>query len=416
MNPMKIIASLLLCASGLLLLTGSQVLASGFHTAEFSASHVGQATAGLTLTENAGVVATLPAGMVRLDEGAHALAGATYFVSDFSYTTENGESGSTTSAPVLGPHLYGVYNTGSLAFGMGQYFPFNVDIQYADDWEGRSELTQEKLIVGYTALTAAMGIGDSSSIGLAINAVSGWAKLKQTIRVSPGVEVPLELGGTGETIGYQASYLFQSENLTFAASHAPGYTLEIDGTVAFETSHVPGLTASFPDGNGGVDISLPSVTEVGVAYHDRLKDPNYGVELNLVQTGWSTYEELVIRFETGKPAPTRVLERNWSDTLGIKVGGNYVISRSGDSSHKVRGGYYSDESAAPANTLDPAVPDGAGRDEVGLGYGYKSGTLILDAAAFLVHFRSSKTSGDNPFPASYGGDVWIYSLSAGMGF
>ena len=52
---------------------------SGFHTAEYHAAYFGQALSGITMTENAGVIATLPAAMVRVAEGDHVLDGLTHF-------------------------------------------------------------------------------------------------------------------------------------------------------------------------------------------------------------------------------------------------------------------------------------------------------------------------------------------------
>lgn len=399
-------------ALGALLLLAGPAWGSGFATSEHYAGYIGQATAGMTLMENAGVVAHLPASMVRLEEGGHAMGGLVYFDPKFDWEAE-GKSGSTVTDDVISPHGFGVYNRGQYALGLGVYFPYNVDIEYPSDWPGREELVREKLVVGYTALAGAYAFNEDFSAGVTVNFINAWANLKRRIVVAPGTEIPVELGGTADTVGGSASVLYHSDHWSVGLRHSPKYTLEIDGKVKFDTSAAPGLASSFPDGGGSVDLLMPSVTDFAVSYHDRRSDPDYMVELNLVRTGWSNFRELRIRFASGKPAAESVAERNWKDTLGIKLGGNYVFSRSGDTSHRVRAGIFRDEGMAPARTLDPAVPDTDGRMEYAVGYGYKQGGFFVDASYFYIDFLEAKASADNPFPATYDGQVNIYAVSGG---
>ena len=393
------------------------VQASGFHTAEFHTAYVGQATAGVTLTENAGVVAQLPAGMVRLDEGNHALGGFNQYVPKFDYTaTNSGETGSTTTDPITGPFAYAVHNAGKWAAGAGLYFPFNVVIQYPDNWAGRSILTKEEVNVGYFALTGAYALNDDLSFGLAVNFIGSRVRLQQTQVVAPGTEVPTTLGGTTENLGGQFSLLYDQEHWRLALAHSPKYTISGEGNAQFDTSANPSLTSTFPDGGVKVTLLMPSVTELGVAWKDQRKDPDNSVELGILRTGWSNFSEIHIQFTSGKPQPDVVLPRRWKDTTGVKVGGYHVLSRSGTVSHRIRAGVYVDQSPIPADTLEPGVPDGAGRNEFAVGYGYRSGNLSAEAAVFQINFKDSQTGGDNPFPAKYGGAVTIYSFDLGYKF
>lgn len=401
-------------AAALWLALAGAAWGAGFQTAEYHAAYVGQATAGLTLLENAGMVAHLPSGMVRLPEGQYVLGGATYFVPEFEYKAlESDETGTTTTEPILGPHGFGIYNRRDWAVGAGVYFPFNVDAEYKDTWAGRDQFTRERLIVGYTSLAGAYAINDELSVGGAVNFVDAWVQLKRRVIVSPGAEIPVELGGTGDAIAYSASVLYHTDNWSVGLTHNPKYTLQIDGTADFDTSAVPAsLAQNFPDGGAKVDLLLPSTTELGISYHDRREDPDYFIELNFLRSGWSNFRELRIDFD--QPSlPDSVAERNWNDTLGIKLGGNYVVARQGDVAHRLRAGYYRDQGPAPSETVDPAVPDAEGRNEYAIGYGFANASLTVDVAYFYVDFNESKTSGDNPFPAEYDGKIDIYSLSVG---
>lgn len=405
-----------LVLGALLLATGS-ALASGFHTGEYHAAYTGQATAGLTLTENAGVVAQLPAAMVRLPEGTHALGGLNYYVPKFDYTaTETGETGSTITDPILGPFAYGAYNGGSWAMGAGLYFPFNVDIEYPADWAGRRLLTREQLNVGYFSVTGAYALNEDLSLGLAVNFIGARVVLDQTQVVSPGTEVPTELGGSAQTTGYGASALYELDHWSVGFTYSPGYDIEGEGKARFDTAQEPALASLFADGDVKVTLHMPSLAELGVAYKEKRRDPDYTVELSVIRTGWSRYSDIKVQFTSGLPQSEQVLKRGWKDTTGVKVGGNYVFSRSDSTSHRVRGGIYLDQSPIPATTLEPSVPDGEGRTDVALGYGFRSGPLAVNASYFLIMFKDSQTAPPNEFPAKYGGTVPIYAVDVGYQF
>jgi len=160
------------------------------------------------------------------------------------------------------------------------------------------------------------------------------------------------------------------------------------------------------------------VTELGVSWKESRRNPLYFLELTVIRTGWSHFKELRIKFDTGRPQPESVSPRNWDDTIGIKLGGNWVLSREGDTDHLIRGGIFIDESPVPANTLEPGVPDGEGRNEIAIGYGYKSGGFLLDVSYFIVDPKESQTTldGSNEFPARYDPFIQIFAVSAGYRF
>jgi len=399
-----------------LLALAQSAMGAGFQTAEHYAAYVGQATAGLLLTENAGVVASLPAGMVRLETGLHVMAGITHFTPSSTYDTGT-ESGSTITEPVVGPHVYAVQHYGgNIAVGAGKYFPFNVDVEYKDDWQGAHIFTREKLIVAYNSLSGAYAINDNMSVGGSLNLIEGWVQLNQVLTVMPGTTVPVTLGGTTQDFGFNASFMYQSDNLSVGLNYQPQKTLHFEGSVDFDTSQAPGLSATFPDGGASVDIPLPSVLDLGVAWHDKASDPDMMVELNIVQAGWSAFKEIKIVFDKGLPYPSSVAERHWKDTLGIKIGGNYALSRSGGATHRLRAGFFKDEGVAPTDYVDPAVPDANGRTEFAVGYGFKTDAFFVDAAYFVVDFAESEASPTNEFPAKYKMQVNIFSISGGTKF
>ncbi len=157
---------------------------------------------------------------------------------------------------------------------------------------------------------------------------------------------------------------------------------------------------------------MPSITEIAASLKDRQQDPNYFVELAVLLTGWSNFREIRV-VNTDDNSTTENIEKDWDDTMGIKLSGNYVVSRAGGAAHRVRAGLFLDESPIPAETLAPDVPDGEGRQEIAFGYGYATDSFTFDASYFLIDFEDS-TSTDPDFPANYSGDVQILSASVGF--
>ncbi|MDH5752095.1 MAG: outer membrane protein transport protein, partial [Deltaproteobacteria bacterium] len=283
----------------------------------------------------------------------------------------------------------------------------------------RHLLYEEVLTVGYQNLSGAYSINDQISVGGGLNFVGAWVQLKQKIPIAPGVEIPVVLGGTASTTAFSLSGFYDNGSVAAGLTYSPGYVLNGEGNVQFDTSAAPGFTPMFPDGGVQVDIPIPSLLEMGVSWRNKPKDHDYQLELDVVRTGWSAYKELRIKFTSGMPVSETVQEKNWKDTMAYKLGGNYSFLRSETSVHRLRGGVMIDESPIPANTLDPAVPDGTGRFNFAFGYGFSSGELDLELGYLVSKFKASKAEpdpGSDLLPARYRGRVFVTSLSAAYRF
>jgi len=396
-------------AAALVLTLGAPLAwGSGFHLEEYHAAYVGQATAGITMSESAGVVATLPAAMVRLPRGVHALGGVTRYDSRFEATGLDGsDPAHTIHGPSVVPHLYGVHNNGDWAWGIGQYYPFGVKIAWREDWPGRRLFTEQGLSVGYTSLVGAYALGETVSLGVGLNRAAGTAVQKKftSTPLAPGIEVLTVVEAHATEWVWNLSLLHDTGTFAAALIHAPPYTLKGQGTVEFAPGNPLGLK------NQGVraDLLLPSVTEAALSYRDAREHPTWFAEFTVVRTGWSNYRELRIRFDA---LPDSVTERDWKDTTGYKLGGNVTVARGTDSTHRLRAGVFLDESPSPNHRQRPGE-DGAGRTNAAAGYGYLRGDFRLDLAYFLVSHNPSRTLQDNEFPARHRARVDILSASLG---
>ncbi len=397
------------------LISSPMAMASGFATAEYHTAFTAQALAGITMTENAGVLATLSAGMVRLEKGSHLLGGISEYIPKATAKV-NGEKDEAETDSIVGPHAYGAWTNNKFAFGVGLYFPFNIGVDWNEDWAGRRLVTSVALNVGQVAPRMAWAINDNFSIGGGINFIGGRVTLERKTVINDETEIPTELGGSATALGWSASAMYDDNHWSFGVQHSPNFTLRGKGKAAFDTSDAPSFTGAFPDGDLNVDIMLPSLTDFAIAFKEKKENPRYFVEFAVLHTGWSNYRELRLRFAKKRPAPEQVLERDYHDTLTFRLGGNYAVYTRGDSQLKLRGGFAVDQSPIPEDTLDPQVPDGKGRNNFGIGLGYKTGKWLIDAGYFVTGIMPSETNTNEELKAEYTGSVPILTASLGYHF
>ncbi|MGA0401483.1 MAG: transporter, partial [bacterium] len=83
---------------------------------------------------------------------------------------------------------------------------------------------------------------------------------------------------------------------------------------------------------------------------------------------------------------------------------------------KIRGGYYRTASPIPESTLAPTTPDGAGRNSLFLGTGYKREAFLMDLAYVISDTLPSETKTNPSLPGKYDGEATVLQLSAGYSF
>ena len=53
----------------------------------------------------------------------------------------------------------------------------------------------------------------------------------------------------------------------------------------------------------------------------------YAIELGMLRSGWSVYEEVSIKYDKGRPGTgVTVIEQNWEDVVDYKIGGFYTFT------------------------------------------------------------------------------------------
>lgn len=387
---------------------------NGFHSNVSDAASLGQATGGITRNESATVAQDLPAAMPFLKQGIHALAGFIHVTPRFSFDGPEG-TGDTETPPVDGAHINAFYNMGSFAFGVSQNFPFNSVIDWGDDFVGRDVVKKVDLSIGTTSPVAAYRLG-SFAFGGGLDFYEGNVNLKRTSLILNGSnEVGTELGGTGTGNGYNLSAYYERKQFSVGFMHHSNVTLRADDAHArFDTSDssTQVLTSRFPDSKVKVDLLLPSVTRLGLAFKEKLEDPDYMLELTATRTGWSNYKELRFRFDKEIAGnKVSVSKKDWFDTTAFALSGNYVFSRSGDTTMKLRVGYFSEPTPIPKKTLDGITPD-TGRSGMAAGLGMVFGKIITDFS-FLTETFPKGSSSLEELKGEYNGHAEVFSGSVG---
>jgi long-chain fatty acid transport protein len=410
---MKLIQNLI--TIGLAVATAGQIHAAGFHTGQSGASFTGQGQTGITFFDNAGLVAQNPAAIVKLEVGSHVYGGAARYQTNFTYEDFDGNNQAETihSASVV-PHFYGLYNAKDWAIGTGIYFPFNSGTEWPDTWKGRNVLTKSRLATMNQPLVGSYSFGDFS-VGGGVNFIAAQVTLENYADKNLGVKA--NLGGKGTATGWNASALYDAGNIAAALVYNSAYMLSGEGKAQFDTSSSPTLATTFADGDITVNLNYPSLLELAGSYKsftsgDGYQSGAYAIEIGILQSGWSAFDEIVIKYDKQLPASETVLEQNWEDVIDYKVGGFYSMT----DYLKIRSGYYRATSPIPESTLGPFTPDGVGRNSFYLGAGYKRRAFLMDLAYIISDTLPSETRTNLALPGKYDGEANVLQLSAGYSF
>ena len=410
------------------LVIGSSVQAAGFNTPQSGASYTAQGQGGITFFDNAGLVVQNPAAMVKLEAGTHFYGGAAQYQTNYTYEDLNGNNKAETVHPAsVVPHFYGLYNSKDWAAGTGVYFPFSNGIEWPDNWFGGEELTKLRLATMNLPIVGAYSFGEFS-VGGGFNFITADVLLEKyalKIPAPTNLDVKASLEGKGSATGWNASALYDGGNVAAAIAYNAAFTINGEGDAKFDISNPAVLNAliaggqapPFPDGGISVDINYPALLEVAGSYKsftsgDGYQAGAYAIEVGLLHSGWSAFDKIVIEYDKKLPASETVLDQEWKDVVDYKIGGFYTVT----DYMKIRGGYYRTASPIPESTLAPTTPDGAGRNSLFLGTGYKREAFLMDLAYVISDTLPSETKTNPSLPGKYDGEATVLQLSAGYSF
>ncbi len=338
----------------------SPAYSAGFALAEQGVSGMGNAYAGgAAYAEDASTIFFNPAGMGEFTQERFDIAGH-YLRTSFKFTN----TGSTGAAVLGRPALTGRDSDGGqpapvpniyyltplsdfLVFGFGMFTPFGLNTLYDDDWVGRYHAVQTQLTTVNLNPSLAVKLTDKLSVGVGANFQYASVLLSSAIDFgalcfslldAPSCRLmnilPQQTDGfvamtadTADSIGFGWNWgvLFKpAPHTRIGAAYRSQIKHRFKGNAEFT---VPGAAAFvtnsgyFTDGEVSSELTVPPIFSLS-AYHGT--DARFGILADLTWTGWSTFDELRIKYASGQP--DSVTTEGWRNSYRASLGFNYRVS------------------------------------------------------------------------------------------
>ncbi|MCE0463279.1 OmpP1/FadL family transporter [Pseudomonas uvaldensis] len=358
------------------MLSTSQVLASGFALNEQSISGMGVGFAGRSSSaEDASTVFGNPAGMSRLKKEQVSLGAATLFAkSDISQTRstfggqEDGDMVPTTTIP-MGYYVKPVDE--HWAVGVGFYVPFGLITDYGSDFAGRYYANKSEVKTLTFQPTISYAFNDKVSIGIGptINRISGEISGMVPNPLTPGSnDGKLKSTGDDTALGFNAGILVQATDRTrLGLTYHSKVSYHLDAKSKLTDGIFSLLGVSGTSYDASLDVDTPESVDFSVTH--QLND-DWTLYLGSTWTRWSRFKELTIENSGLPPLLSGALgtiseEQNWHDTWAHAIGAAYRLNNQ----WVLRAGFSVDQS--PANNTDrgPRIPTGD-RSVISLGAGW----------------------------------------------
>lgn len=308
------------------------------------------------------------------------------------------------------PNLYAAWAVGQdLRLGVAVSAPYGLVTEYQSDFVGRYHALKSDLKTVDVAFSAAYRVSGQWAVGATLLYRKAEAEISSAADFGLGVspqyagafDGTATLKGSKGAVGYKVGVLYTpSSDLRIGFGYQGAMTMELvgDATYSFHPATpapvLAGLAAKgFRPGEGKADLKLPSTTSVGF---DWKLDDTYSLQGEAALTGWSTFQELRVRFSTG--LPDSVTEEHWKDAWFVSLGLNYKASEA----WTLRTGVAFDQSAVEDSYRTPRIPD-ADRTWVSVGASWAATrALTLDFGVSHIMVKkatlnlSAGTSPANP--------------------
>ncbi len=421
-------ASLVIAGAGL---GSAEVGASGFALVEQSVKQVGSAiSGGSAVAEDASTIFFNPAGMTRL-HGRQVVAGAHYIVPSAQFSGDattnallggaaigGGDGGEGANAAIAPTLYYSHELRDGLVLGVGVSAPFGMNTEYDSGWEGRYHAIKSDVKTLNINPSVAYKVNDQLSLGAGVDIMRAEATLTNAVDysaaclgavgagsiplavcagsglVTPGTSATdgtVEVKGDDWSFGYNLGLLYEVNPKTrLGFAYRSEVEQKLTGTATFDAPNAT-ARALLADTGASAKVTLPASLSLSLTTQVA---PKWDVMADVTWTGWSSFDELRIKFDDGRA--DSVQKENWKDTYKVSVGFNYHY----DQQWTWRGGVAYDQSPIRSATeRTPRIP-GNDRFWVAAGASYQmSPDLTLDFA--LAHLFVADTD-INATDASFG--------------
>ena len=329
---------------------------AGFALMQQGTGPMGQGNAFVAQADDPSAVFFNPAGISQL-EGSQAYLGSTIIAPRLKYNGPGNQNEKTVAKIFVTPQVYLTQQVSpQIYFGFGVFSPFGLGTYWDGNWEGRYLATCSSLETVNLNPNMVYKKGNLA-VSVGFNAMKADLMLKKKILlVLPnGEKMPDgESKLTDDTwgYGYNLGLLYHvNDSWQLGLSYRSKIKLSFDdGDADFD---VPApLKSVFPDTKGKGDLDLPPSLTAGISFKP---DNKWTLEFNVAWTGWSTYDEIKIKFKDPVNGQySSVQPKKWEDVFSYRFGIRYRMS----DRYTFRAGYIFDKAPVPDSTLDPQLPDG----------------------------------------------------------
>ncbi len=399
----------------------SSAFASGFAIIEQSVSGLGNAYAGGSASaEDATTIFFNPAGMTRLEgqqvvAGAHVIIPKTEFDAETASNLLGGSLGSNDGGnggvTAFVPNFY--YSnklSDKFSFGLGISAPFGLTTDYPKSWVGRYHAIESDVLtininpaIAYQVnqqLSVAAGVSAqyidvtlSSMVdgGLVAFSAAGSPPALIPLVSDPQYDVFVENTADDWGYGFNLGLLYEfsaATRLGFAYRSEIKHKLEgkVKSAVpAALTGLNPALAGAFQRQDINGTVTLPASASLSI-YHQLSE--KLALMADLTWTEWSSFDELVIKFEGAGIAgqSNSTTTENWDDSWRYSLGASYQAT----DALLLRAGVAFDETPISDKYRTPRIP-GEDRYWVSLGAGYQlRENMTIDCAYTHLFIPDSK--------------------------
>ncbi len=409
----------LLSVSGLTVASG-MAQAAGFALIEQSASGMGNAYAGgAAAAEDASTIYFNPAGMMRLEGRAQALAAIHWISPQADFTDQGSHKNDAVlnippvDTPLTGnddggvdavvPNLYYVATlSDKTRLGLGINAPFGLSTEYDKTWAGRYHAIESTMMSVNINPSFAAQVTERLAFGFGFNFQFVDVTLSSAIdqRTLSAGAIPVDGYATltGDNYGrlntgVNAGLLYQAGVATrLGLAYRSRIKHHVDGEADFNVH--PGITLGgnvFVDTGLKASVTVPATLSISV-YHD-IND-RWAVMADATQTYWSVFKELRIEYDNPLQ-PDTVTTEDWDNSWRYALGVNYRLS----DRWRLRAGAALDQSPIPnAERRTPRIPD-SDRRWLALGASYQ-GSERLSIDVGYAHLFVSDTKINNTLESS----------------
>lgn len=379
---------------------------SGFAVIEQSARSIGMANSnGATIDDDPTAIYFNPAGIgwiegTEVSLGAH-IVSPKFTFSDKGSTPVGGGMGGDAGPTAYVPSLYAGHKLNDkVALGIGLFSPFGLTTEYDSNWIGRFSALKSEVMTANVNPTAAVKVNERLSVGAGVSAQYVEAELTQALSpMAPGAVGKIEGDDYGYGFNLGAQYAVTDQTMA-GVSYRSTIDHELEGDANFS-----GL---MPKSDVKADLETPDTLSFGLS--QKISDV-WKVYADVTWTGWSSFDELRVRYEDGRP--DTVTPENWDDTWRYSIGTEYAFCEK----WTARFGLAYDETPVPDSKHRTArIPD-ADRTWLALGLGYQPTTSWdLDAGFMYVLFNDSQIDHTYAQGASlvgeFEGEAIVFGLQA----